>query len=83
MYLYEVRKVEATRSLALIEAASYPYLKKSDRRKVDRKYERIFKADVKVSPKRIDSTWSTLRKRYRQMVASKKVEGSEVDAKPH
>lgn len=72
MYLHQVDKVEARKSVALLEAMSYPYMKKSDRRRVERKYEHILERDVKPSPKKAEAAWDYLRKRYREIVAMKR-----------
>jgi hypothetical protein len=72
MYLAQIRKIEAGHSIALIESASFPHMKKYDQRKVRRKYERILEPDVKPSPKKAESTWKALRARYRSIVAKKK-----------
>lgn len=64
--------MEARKSVALLEAMSYPYMKKGDRRRVEKKYERILEKDVKPSPKKAEATWDYLRKRYRRMVAESK-----------
>lgn len=74
MYLTEVQKIDAVRNTALLEAASYPYMKKGDRRKVEKKYERIFKRDVMPSREEAKSTWKFLRKRYKAAMAKKKQE---------
>jgi len=71
MYLGQIEKIEARKSVAALEAASYPYMKKNDRRKVDRKYERIFERDVEPSPKMAEASWAFLRKKYRQLRAAK------------
>lgn len=59
--------------MALIEAASYPYLKNHDRRKVNKKYDRILRRYTSPPPKsKIEQSWDYLRKRGHDMLAKKR-----------
>lgn len=63
MYLRQIEKLQARKSLQLCDVASYPHLKSRDRKRLIRQYKEILQIEHKEpASENVDLSWSTLRK---------------------
>ena len=72
MYLGQAAKIEASQQLLNIEAASYPNMKDTGRRKIDRHYSRIVSPPVSATKAEQKSSWQILRTRAPKKARIKK-----------
>lgn len=71
LYLNQAHKLEARRQKLRFEAASYPHIKKGDRMRIDKHYDKIISPPQMPSREETKLSWSILKKR-----AKKKKKGS-------
>ena len=70
--LDEASKIEAEQQLLNIEAASYPNMDKSSRRRIDRHYNRIVSPPTPATKDEQESSWKILRARAPQKARKNK-----------
>ena len=63
LYIREAYKLEAHHQMLRLEAVSYPNMKKGDRSRVEKHYNRIISPPREPSKGKVKLTWSILKKR--------------------
>jgi len=75
-YLEQASRIEAAQQLLNIEAASYPNMDKTSRRRIDRHYSRIVSPPVPATTEEQRSSWEILRARAPKKARKKKSNGT-------